>query len=224
MSGTWLREEQTGLAVDKLLDAAGRAFAADGVQASTMARVAAEAGCSRATLYTYFPNRRALHVAFVNRAALDIARRAGERLAVVSDPAERLVEGVLSAVAEVRAVPQLAVWFTAPDVGIATELSNRSEVLDAITEAFMAGLGVGDETAGNHAGNHAGNATDDQDEGGLEHLRPRARWVVRVVVSLLSMPAADPAEERAIVEQFVVPSVLGAPVGSPAGDGADGGS
>ena len=37
-----------------------------------------------------------------------------------------------------------------------------------------------------------------------------ARWVVRVIVSLLITPGADAAEERALVERFVAP-VLSAP-------------
>lgn len=94
MSGAWLREEQVDLAVDRLLDAAGEAFAHDGVDATTMAGVALVAGCSRATLYTCLPNRRALHVAFVNRATPGRRRRADEQLQALSMPS-RLVEGVL---------------------------------------------------------------------------------------------------------------------------------
>ena len=36
-----------------------------------------------------------------------------------------------------------------------------------------------------------------------------ARWLVRVIVSLLIVPARDDAEERAIVDRYVVPGVLG---------------
>ena len=35
-----------------------------------------------------------------------------------------------------------------------------------------------------------------------------ARWLVRVIVSLLIVPGRDEAEERAIVERYVVPGVL----------------
>jgi hypothetical protein len=37
-----------------------------------------------------------------------------------------------------------------------------------------------------------------------------ARWLVRVVLSLLTVPGRDEAEERAMVERFVAPAVLGA--------------
>ena len=36
-----------------------------------------------------------------------------------------------------------------------------------------------------------------------------ARWLVRVIVSLLIAPGRDEAEERAIVERFVVPALTG---------------
>ena len=41
-----------------------------------------------------------------------------------------------------------------------------------------------------------------------------ARWVVRVIVSLLIVPGRDATEERAIVERFVVPP-LSASASSP---------
>jgi AcrR family transcriptional regulator len=45
-----------------------------------------------------------------------------------------------------------------------------------------------------------------------------ARWLVRVVVSLLIAPGRDAAEERAMVERFVVPALSGARTGvSPSG-------
>ncbi|WP_278258036.1 hypothetical protein [Nocardioides convexus] len=35
-----------------------------------------------------------------------------------------------------------------------------------------------------------------------------ARWLVRVIVSLLTVPGADEAEERRLVERFVLPVVV----------------
>ena len=44
--GAWLREEQADLAVDKILDAAARAFADLGVSRTRMGHIARYAGCS----------------------------------------------------------------------------------------------------------------------------------------------------------------------------------
>ncbi len=77
-------------------------------------------------------------------------------------------------------------WFRTDNAGIASELANSSAVIEGFAAAFFAGLGVGDAA-----------------------LNPTARWIVRIVNSLLATPGADAAEERAMLEQFVVPSVLG---------------
>lgn len=37
---------------------------------------------------------------------------------------------------------------------------------------------------------------------------PAARWLTRVIVSLLTAPGRDDAEERALVERFVAPAVV----------------
>ena len=88
----WSRHASEDAAVDKLLDAAGRAFAEVGVGKATMVDVARAAGCSRATLYRYFPNQEALHLAYVHRATLRIARQlADERHAGAPEHA-RLTE------------------------------------------------------------------------------------------------------------------------------------
>jgi len=40
----------------------------------------------------------------------------------------------------------------------------------------------------------------------------RARWMVRVLTSLLMYPGGDEADERAMIEEFVVPIVT--PIGA----------
>jgi len=41
----------------------------------------------------------------------------------------------------------------------------------------------------------------------LGAVERRARWVVRVITSLLMFPGQDQADERAMIEEFVVPIV-----------------
>lgn len=189
MTAPWLAEEREELATTRILDAAAGLFARDGVGSVGMAEVAAAAGCSRATLYRYFPNRDALRMAFVQREA----RRLGVEIAAAtarrSDPATRLEAAVLKAVDAVRADPLLAAWFTPESAGIAVDLAAASEVIESLAAAFVGAEGV--EGAG------ADVARDDA-----------ARWVVRVVVSLLAMPGRDRAEERRFVRHVLVPAVL----------------
>ena len=102
---TWLAEQRSGLAADHILDAAARLFAELGLDGPGMAEVARAAGCSRATLYRYFPDRRTLQVAFARREAAAIlteVRGAGGA-----------AESVLACLRAVRARPYLLAWYAA---------------------------------------------------------------------------------------------------------------
>ncbi len=189
----WGRLDEPERAIARILDAAERAIAREGVSAVGMAEVAREAGCSRATLYRYFPSRHALHLAYVDRAAAEVVSRVRERAAGLEDPLERTVEAIMVSVAEVRASPGMASWFAAGDAGSAARMSRASEVVARLTEGFVAGLFDG--------GPRGQGASDPAN-------RLRARFMVRMILSLLSQPGDDAAEERALVERFVAPAVL----------------
>jgi AcrR family transcriptional regulator len=187
MSATsWLAPERDALATDRILDAAGVVFTRDGVTGAAMADIAIAAGCSRATLYRYFDDRHALRVAFVHREARRLGAEVATAVASTRDPSRRLVAAIVRAVEGVRTTPTLAAWFTDASAGTATELAGASEVIEAMAAAFVGadGTPVDDDT------------------------RERARWVVRIVVSLLTMPGPSMAAERRLVERFVVPVVV----------------
>ena len=59
-------------------------------------------------------------------------------------------------------------------------------MIKALTEAFLISM-----------------APDDP-----EVVEGKARWLVRVMTSLLVFPGHDDADERAMIEQFVVPMVV----------------
>jgi AcrR family transcriptional regulator len=171
---------------DRILDAAGRCYAARGVRGTTIADVARAAGVSRPTVYRWYADRDVLVTAFVHRAA----RRLGAEVAATTrrgDAGRDLVDAVLTAVDGVRADPTLAAWFSSEAAGAALGAASASPVIEALAAAFLR-----DGVAG----------TDDDDVG------LQARWVVRVTVSLLAMPGRDRAEERALLERFLVPVVI----------------
>ena len=176
----WLRDEQTDLAVERILDAAGTVFVQRGIAGTGMADIARAASCSRATLYRYFDNRAALRQAYVNREARRVAAAVGRATAAIADPRERLVEVVLTSVDLVRSTPTLAAWFSSSDMGIASQLSTSSEVIAALANGAPGGV-------------------DD---------RPAAQWIVRSIVSILTMPGGSAIEERSLVETFMVPPLL----------------
>lgn len=179
----WLREERASVAVEQILDAASGLFATRGVSAVGMAEVADAAGCSRATLYRYFANRDALRAAYVHREARRVGAEVARRVAAIDRPRPQLVEAVTLSLRLVRDDPVLAAWFDLDASGATARLARSSDVI------------------GDLVGTMLGDPTDPA-------VRRRARWVVRVVVSLLTDPEPEPVGERALIEEFVVPVVV----------------
>lgn len=186
MAGDWLAARRSEVAADRILDAAGELFARKEAAAVGMHEIATAAGCSRATLYRYFENREALYTAYVHREAYRLYREMTEHLASVVDPRERLLEGMLLSLRKVRRSPALASWFATTQPPIGAEMAEQSEVIRALTEAFIISLGPDDP----------------------ELVARRARWLVRVMTSLFLFPGRDEDDERAMLEEFVVPIVL----------------
>jgi len=186
MPGDWLAARRTEVAADRILDAAGDLFARKEAATVGMHEIASAAGCSRATLYRYFENREALYTAYVHRESYRLYREMTEQINSVVDPAERLIEGMLASLRNVRESPALASWFATTQRPIGAEMAEQSEVIKALTEAFVISLGPDDP----------------------ELVAHRARWLVRVMTSLFLFPGHDDDDERAMLEEFVVPIVL----------------
>ena len=182
----WLAGRRTEVAADRILDAAGALFAQQEAVTVGMHEIASAAGCSRATLYRYFDNREALYTAYVHRESYRLYREMTEQITGIEDPAERLIEGIIASLQNVRQSPALSSWFATTQRPIGGEMAEQSEVIKALTSAFLISLGP-----------------DEPD-----HVEHRARWLVRVMTSLLVFPGHDDADERAMLEEFVVPIVV----------------
>jgi len=186
MPGDWLAARRTEVAADRILDAAGELFIKKEAATVGMHEIASAAGCSRATLYRYFENREALYTAYVHRESYRLYREMIEQINSVTDPRERLIEGMLASLRNVRESPALASWFATTQRPIGAEMAEQSEVIKALTEAFVVSLGPDDPELVSH----------------------RARWLVRVMTSLFLFPGHNDADERVMLEDFVVPIVL----------------
>lgn len=166
---------------ERILDAAGTLFAERGVDAVEMKDIARAASCSRATLYRYFDSRGSLHTAYVHREARAVGRRLAELVTGIADPPERLMAAMTQALRLVRENPSLAAWFAGTSAG--SREAAESEVVAAMTAAFLRSLG-------------------------LPGAELRARWLVRVLTSLLVSPGRDADDERRMLTEFVIPVLL----------------
>ena len=151
-----------------------------------MVDVAEQAGCSRATLYRYFPNRDALREAFVHRGTLQMANALSRRR---TDGVDNAADRILAGLAAVRENPALAVWFEPENIAVPLQVSQNSELLHTMAIALL----------------------DDPDlpSSHRADLGMRGDWLQRSIISLLAMPASDPVYERALVETVLLPALLG---------------
>jgi AcrR family transcriptional regulator len=165
----WLDTDINEIAAERILDAAEQLYAEHGLDGISMDTVAKAAGCSRATLYRYFDNRRALQFAFAHREALRIVEVMANRLQAIEDPHERAVEAVIGALSEVRSKPTLLAWVGPNSSAQLNEILRESPLIESFTARFVGGR---------------------EDFPDLD----LARWVLRCIVSFLAVPGADEAE------------------------------
>lgn len=165
------------IAIGKIRAAATELFLERGLEDVSVEDVAARAGCSRATLYRYVGGKPALVQGTVTAAANAVA----ERVAATVEPLEgsrRIVEAILTSVAAVRADATLSGWLANAGPGRGDDYLASSPDLGRVATALT------------------GIAPDDE----------AAQWIVRIVMSLLTLPPANAKVERRIVERFVEPA------------------
>ncbi len=181
----WLGTHRSEAAVDRILDAAEQLYTQRDSDSIGMNEIARAAGCSRATLYRYFENREALRTAYVHREARRLGRKIIARTGDIEDPGQRLIASILVTLEMGRESPALASWFATTRPPVGGELAGQSDVIAALAAAFLHSLGPDDPAV----------------------VERRARWTVRVIVSLLTYPGRDEDDERAMIEEFVLPIV-----------------
>lgn len=195
MTAVWEARADASVQVDRILDAVGRCARRGGVEAVTLVAVAAEAGCSRPTVYRYFPDRDALRLAFVEREARRLGAAVAAEVAGHRDPQRRLVAAVTGALRGVRSDPVLQAWVAPASSGASGTLAAGSPLLTVLARWALRPPGAAAEPP---APDRRSRADEDA----------RAAWLVRVVFSLLAQPGRDEAEEARWLARFVVPVVL----------------
>jgi len=98
---------QASAARGRLLEAAARCIARDGIAATSVAAIAAEAGVSRQTVYRYFSGRDALVLGCLRATAEEVRAAIDQQLRALVDPADMIVETLVLGLDAVRGDPVL---------------------------------------------------------------------------------------------------------------------
>ncbi|HWU31981.1 MAG TPA: helix-turn-helix domain-containing protein [Marmoricola sp.] len=96
---------------ERILEAAVRCVSRVGVERTSTALIAREAGVSRPTLYAYFANREEIVEQAAEQAIKAIMRRLQEHCRGFEAPADRAVEALMFAVEHIRSEPAMAVYY-----------------------------------------------------------------------------------------------------------------
>ena len=124
---------------ERILEAAEAQFEAHGLQRTSLNRIAAEAGVSRATLFNRFANRDALLAAVIARQTRRFIAEIDAAVAAKDTPEDRLIAGIIAAghgLAEHRWLRRLLV--TDRD-GVLPLMTTEFEPILAMSRAYVAG-------------------------------------------------------------------------------------
>src|SRR5687768_6366802 len=190
-----LSRGNVNVVADDLLDAAQRCFRRSGVERTTMADVAADAGVHRATLYRYFADRDQLILAVLMKTSAPLFERAAEVLRNEDDAETAVVEAISLAIEEALTDVQLTSLFDATSGKVTTHLAGVSnEFFARAFETTVPALREA-ESAGK--------------------LRPEidpeeaCRWLLRIAMSLLSGdPRLELQEHRRLLRTYVTAAIF----------------
>ncbi|MAG34537.1 MAG: hypothetical protein CL908_27015 [Deltaproteobacteria bacterium] len=180
-----------------ILTAARRCYLRLGVHKTTMADIASEAGISRATLYRRFANRDEIFVEVLSIESDEMAADSVRVLEGVTEPAERVVEGILFCIAEVPKRPLHHHFFTGESATWSAHQTLGSDALRRISRSLL-GLSL---------------QTDEGLVADPTFLDDLAEWVLRILVSFVTIPSSrcpDPESLRRMLRSLLAPAVQAA--------------
>ena len=180
-----------------ILTAALACYVREGVSATGMKEVAAEAGVARSTLYRYYPGRDELLVATVKREMEALNSLILKRLAKQKSPEDMVVEGLILAIQEIPRRPLLKAVFASEEDSRARRVVWSSDVIIRFGEQLM-----------DHVITPAREAGLLQDAVGPEVL---VEWVYRLLLSFLTLPSnwvKTDDQLRATLHALLVPVLL----------------
>ncbi len=159
--------------LEAVLDAAADCYLRFGVAKTTAADIAAAAGMSRATLYRRYGSHESIFLAVLTRESQAMARDAEAHLANIEGPADRVVEGMLFAIEEIRRRPVHAAVFTSDSAGWAATQAVSLAALRQLGDAGIRPL-LGPAPPEGSAGEQA--------------MADLVDWMLRILISYAVVP------------------------------------
>jgi AcrR family transcriptional regulator len=178
----WLFDEgRHTVATERIYAIATELIFRDGFDAFSVDALAARTNCSRATIYRYVGGKKNIRDAVLTRAAMRIVETVRRSVEGLTGP-DRVLTAIEVAVAAIRSDPAGQLFVdSARGARGTTWLTASPAVADFAAE--FSGLGADDAAA--------------------------AKWVLRLVLSLLFWPDADPHAEHQMLQRFVAPAFDG---------------
>ena len=176
---------------DRLLAATEACLQRDGIRRTTMTEIAEEAGVSRAGLYKHFPDKASLVVEALARIDDRFWSRAADRVSAGQGIGEQIIEAVRFAQDHEPGTLLLRLRADEPDAFAATVGEGLRAMVPGLAAFWRPYL---------EAARDAGEVRPDLD------VDRAAEWIIRAVVSLVTMPP-EPSDTRRFVEDFLVPAL-----------------
>ena len=167
------RPQPTDAEREATLDAAAACYLRLGVAKATAADIAREAGFSRATLYRRFGSHESIFLAVLTRESEAMATEASEHLAALEDPAERVIEGMLFSIGQIRSRPVHAAVFGGDSAAWAAGKAFQEEALRRIGDSGVRPLLAPALADGTLSEDDVADLVD---------------WILRILISFAAVP------------------------------------
>jgi len=192
----WLNEQRQELAVDRILEAASEVFVSEGIQGARMGNIAKVAGCARATLYRYFPNKETLLHAYMARVAADFRAVLDEKLRGLRSLGDRIVEAAAVSVELIQEREDVAPFFSEEGLGLTAQLTANAAALRQQLARQLQRESESDRIQG-----------ELRDEVSAEEA---ADWLTRAIFSFSVLPAEARSGKalRKYLKKMLIPALI----------------
>jgi AcrR family transcriptional regulator len=183
------QQRHPGVDLDAVLDAAASCYLHFGVAKTRAEDIAQRVGVSRATFYRRFGSHKDIFLAVLARESASMALDAERHLAGVSDPRERILEGMLFSIEQIAQRPVHAAVFGGESAAWAATQAIQLEALQGIGEAGIRPLLA--------AALSDGSVSE-------EDMKDLVDWILRILISYAAVPGRGGRDPQQIRRQLAL--------------------